>query len=153
MDRHVVLAAPLEVLEDEVLHPVAAGPADVLGHELVGQRERPPGVDQAAAELGLLAVEPDALVEPADRLERLAPDEEAGADDEAVGVATRRRQDAMEAESLTPRSRRRRERPAHPLLAAVRRGAASATRRPGRDLRQAVAQRPNQVARRHRRPG
>ena len=54
----------------EPLHPAGAGLAHVAGHLVVGTGHAEAGVTQPPAEVGLLAVEPEAGVEPADRLER-----------------------------------------------------------------------------------
>ena len=91
--------SPTVVHVDE---PVAAA-GEVLGHQLarlpsrraalvqaagrLGEHDPPPRLFGAVAEVGLLAVEPVPLVEPAERLERGAAHEEAGADDEPARPA------------------------------------------------------------------
>ena len=79
-----MLAAPDEVLKHETSNTAATRPTDVGGARAFGDDcDGAPGIPQSTAEIGLLAVQPDPFVEPADGLERRATDEEAGSDDEA----------------------------------------------------------------------
>ena len=101
---HEQLGAAGEVLVGQRFDPVRAGPAHVGDHGAVDHHHPPAGLVQASAQVGLLGVEPEPQVEPAQRLERGSAHQQAGADDEAgLAGAPRPAGQAVEPERLDPR--------------------------------------------------
>jgi len=85
----------------------------------VGDEPNPPAaIPRATAEIRLLPVEPEALVEAAELLESTTPREQARADDEEL-LRGARRSYTMEPERLGPGSARGGEGPRRPLFASV----------------------------------
>jgi hypothetical protein len=105
-----------EVIGDFYIGGVHACASDMECAGIVGDDDPPAVSGRSLTEVGLLAVEPIAGVEAAQRFEERAPHEEARPSDESFGRMCR---SAVQSESLEPRPARRREMPVHSLFRAV----------------------------------